>query len=150
MNNLAALDSLRREVADDPNDEAKKAELRAQIESIEFALSGHGEVVLQKGLVIDRIPSEDILIIDPTLIDLSNYRRAKTIAQRVWMTKSDYGKTFGHDVPDGAATFNNRLMIDEPTDAVPASAHFPVGYNVCARARRMRMVPASTHFPVAL
>ena len=117
QDNLAALDSLRREVADDPNDDAKKAELRAQIESIELSLSGQGEVVLQKGLVIDRIPSEDILIIDPTLIDLSNYRRAKTIAQRVWMTKSDYGKTFGHDVPDGAATFNNRLMIDEPTDA---------------------------------
>lgn len=117
QDNLAALDSLRREVADDPNDDAKKAELRAQIESIELSLSGQGEVVLQKGLVIDRVPSEDILIIDPTLIDLSNYRRAKMIAQRVWMTKSDYGKTFGHDVPEGTSTFNNRLMIDEPTDA---------------------------------
>ena len=117
QDNLAALDSLRREVADDPNDEAKKAELQAQINSIEMALSGQGEVVLQKGLVIDRVPSEDILILDPTLIDLSNYRRAKTIAQRVWMTKSDYGRTFGHDVPKEASTYNNRAVLDEPSVA---------------------------------
>lgn len=117
QDNLAALESLRREVTDDPNDEAKKAELRAQIESIELSLSGQGEVVLQKGLVIDRIPSEDILILDPTLIDLSNYRRSKMIAQRVWMTKSDYNRTFGHEVPEGTSTYNNRAVLDETSAA---------------------------------
>ena len=117
QDNLAALESLRREVTDDPNDEAKKAELRAQIESIELSLSGQGEVVLQKGLVIDRIPSEDILILDPTLIDLSNYRRSKRIAQRVWMTKSDYNRTFGHEVPEGTSTYNNRAVLDETSAA---------------------------------
>ena len=115
QDNLAMLDSLRREVADDPNDDAKKAQLQAQINSIELSINGEGEVILQKGLVIDRVPSEDILILDPTLIDLSNYRRAKVIAQRVWLTKSDYSKMFGHEVPDGAASYNTRMMQDEQT-----------------------------------
>ena len=108
QDNLAALEALRGDVADDANNEAKRAELEAQVKSVEDSLHGKGEVVLQKGLVLDRIPSEDVLILDPTLIDLSDYRRAKAIAQRVWMTRDDYRKAFGHSVPDGAVSYANR------------------------------------------
>ena len=110
QDNLARLESLRDEVEDDPNDEAKCAELKAQVQAIEQALSGQGEIVLQKGLVVDRIPSEDVLILDPTLTDLGNYRQAKCITHRVWITRSDYHRMFGHAVPDGTASFNNKLM----------------------------------------
>ena len=108
QDNLAALEALRGDVADDANNDAKRAELETQVRSVEDSLHGKGEVVLQKGLVLDRIPSEDVLILDPTLIDLSDYRRAKAIAQRVWMTRDDYRKAFGHSVPDGAVSYANR------------------------------------------
>ena len=32
--------------------------------------------------------------------------------------------------------------------AVPASAHFPVGYNYLHHAQKISKVPASAHFPV--
>ena len=32
--------------------------------------------------------------------------------------------------------------------SVPASAHFPVGYNCCSKIQSSRSVPASAHFPV--
>lgn len=110
QDNLAKLEALRDEIEDDPSNEEKQAQLKAQIQSIEFSLQGQGEIVLQKGLVVDRIPSEDLLILDPTLTDLGNYRQAKRIAQRVWVTKTDYHALFGHELPDGSATFSNRLV----------------------------------------
>ena len=115
QDNLAKLEALRDEVEDEPNNEEKRAQLKAQVQSVEAALQGRGEIVLQKGLVVDRIPSEDILILDPTLTDLGNYRQAKCIAQRVWVTKNDYHAMFGHELPEGSATFSNRLIETSDT-----------------------------------
>ena len=108
QDNLASLEALRGDVADDANNDAKRAQLSAQVKSIENTMHGGGEVVIQKGIVIDRIPTEDVLILDPTLVSMSDYKRAKCIAQRVWMTRDDYRRSFGHAVPDGAVSYANR------------------------------------------
>lgn len=75
--------------------EAKQAELELQLS----ALQQQAEVNSVSGIVIDRVLTEDIFVIDETIYDFDQYDQAESIAHRVWMTDEQYEQTFGKDVP---------------------------------------------------
>ena len=54
------------------------------------------EVVVEKGMVIDKLLSESVLILDPTIRDFDEYQRASSIAQVMWFDEDRYYETFGY------------------------------------------------------
>src|SRR5690606_18374273 len=63
--------------------EAERQELELQLQALEQQL----EVVAAEGLVIDRVLTEDILILDPTIKDFDYYVEARAIAHGLWFTE---------------------------------------------------------------
>jgi len=78
--------------------EAKEAELAQQI----AALREQAEVTMASGVVLDRVLTEDIFLLDDTLFDFDGYEQADAIAHRVWMTTDRYRDVFGRDAPKSA------------------------------------------------
>lgn len=92
QDNLARIQSLARQVEDDPaGHEAQAEELRQQIE----ALQQQVEVLVEEGLVVDFVNDDDIFILDDALTTFSEYPLAAAIAHRVWMTCEDYEDRYG-------------------------------------------------------
>lgn len=81
--------------------EAKQAELQNQL----AALQEQAEVVAASGVVIDRVLTEDVFILDDTISDFDGYEQAEAIAHRVWMTAEQYKETFGRDTPKSATLY---------------------------------------------
>lgn len=78
--------------------EAKQAELEQQL----TALQQRAEVAVVEGLVIDRILTEDVFLIDDTIYSFDQIDQAEAIAHRVWMTCEQYEETFGREPPQTA------------------------------------------------
>jgi hypothetical protein len=93
--------------------DAKKAELEEQLKALEQKL----EVIASEGLVIDRVLSEDMLVLDEGLRDFDMYPQSRAIAHGIWFTKESYKETFGHDAPATAA------MYSAPTEAKDAQSN---------------------------
>ena len=83
--------------------EAKQGELEQQL----LALQQNPEVSVVEGLVIDRVLSEDVFILDDTIYDFDQYEQAESIAHRVWMTCEQYKQTFGKDAPKTANKYGS-------------------------------------------
>ena len=89
--NLAKLDSDIRMVEDSEGDyEARKAEISAQIASLEAAV----EVVSEEGIVIDRALFEEVLILDDSISDFAEYDQAKAIVHLISMTEDEIKARF--------------------------------------------------------
>jgi len=102
QDNLQRIRHLISEIDDDDSSradlEAKQAELEQQIAAIEQ----QAEVVAVEGIVIDRVLTEDLFILDDTLNDFDGYDEADALAHRVWMTIDKYKQTFGKEPPKTA------------------------------------------------
>lgn len=86
QDNIQRLESLMAQVEDDQqrNDsEAKKREL----EEVLAGLQAQSEVVAAEGLVIDRVPS-DRLLVDPAVEDIWEYETADWMVEKIPMRKS--------------------------------------------------------------
>lgn len=102
QDNLQRIKHLIDEIKEDDDSrcelEAKQGELDQQLRQ----LQEQAEVSTVSGIVIDRVLTEDIFIIDETIYDFDQYDQAETIAHRVWMTEDQYEETFGKEVPKTA------------------------------------------------
>jgi hypothetical protein len=73
--------------------ELKLAELKQAIEGLQGAQQ---EVTVARGIALDFVMSEDVLIVDPSIRSVDDYTRAAALAHRVWMTADQYEQTFGY------------------------------------------------------
>lgn len=89
--------------------EAKHGELEQQLRQ----LQEQAEVNVVEGVVIDRLLTEDIFIIDDTIYDFDQYEQAEAIAHRVWMTSEQYEQTFGKECPKTASRYGPDKREDE-------------------------------------
>lgn len=78
--------------------DAKKLELQEQMES----LRRETEISTVHGMIIDRVLTEDLLILDQTIKDFDYYIEADAIAHGLWVTADKYQDLFGYVLPDGA------------------------------------------------
>lgn len=76
------------------------AELQQTLEG----LKSNSEITVSRGLVLDFVLAEDILILDPSVRELGDYERASAMSHRVWFTRSAYRARFGYE-PKGTRTF---------------------------------------------
>lgn len=73
-------------------EELNLAKLREALAGLET----QQEVVIAKGVAIDFCMSEDVIVIDPSVLAVTDYTRAAAMAHRVWMTPEQYRATFGY------------------------------------------------------
>lgn len=81
--------------------EAKRMELDNSISVLNKRL----ELDRVKTIVIDRILTEDMLILDDTIQDFDYYPDAEALAHGAWMTADKYETMYGYVPPEGAQKF---------------------------------------------
>jgi len=89
--------------ADRAGHEAKQEELSVALR----ALRGSPEARLYKGFAIDRVKTEDVFILDESVVDFHDYVRAERIAHRIFYTQDQWEQTFGTKVPKGAIEYSS-------------------------------------------
>ena len=73
----------------------------AQLKQTLAGLETQQEITVAKGVALDFVMSEDILIIDPSIRAVSDYTRSGAIGHRVWMTADQYRSNFGYECKKG-------------------------------------------------
>jgi hypothetical protein len=95
QDNIARVELLLKQ-ANDPtakaDEETRMAKLRQALEGLE----AKAEVTVARGIALDFVMSEDIVVVDPSIRSIDDYTRAEAIAHRVWMTCDKYEQTFGY------------------------------------------------------
>ncbi len=94
QDNLAKVEMLI-EKASSEDDLNERHRLREELRQSIAGIQAGNEVRLFKGLVIDRVQTEDVLILDDGVIDFDECSRASMIAMAVWMDDDEYEQRFG-------------------------------------------------------
>lgn len=92
QDNLMRLQKLRDELDDTRDTDLKIAQIRETLKG----LQAKAEVNVARGLVLDFVLAEDVIIVDESVLELGDYERAGAIAHRVWMTRDQYKTRFGY------------------------------------------------------
>lgn len=100
QDNLQRLERMRSEL-DDPaagqSTDLKLAELREML----AGLQAQAEVSVSRGLTVDFVLSEDVIVLDDSVLEVGDYNRAGAIAHRVWMTREQYKERFCYAAEKG-------------------------------------------------
>jgi hypothetical protein len=94
QDNIERIKSLLRQVEDpaaQSQHELKLAELHEAVKGLET----QQEVVVARGLALDFVMAEDIIILDESIFSVTDYLQAGAIAHRVWMTDEKVEAQFG-------------------------------------------------------
>lgn len=119
QDNLQHIRALREKVGDpQTTTDADEAKLQAQLDSLEENL----EVVVARGIVVDKLLSENVLVLDASVRDFDAYTEASAIAEKIWMDAATYERTFGYKAPEGAKTYVGIGNDKAPTARDAASA----------------------------
>ncbi len=86
-------------------DSGKLATLRDDIMRQKLAIESNNEVKLYKGFVVDRVKTEDIFILDESIVEADDYVNAAELSHRVWYTDESFEQEFGLKVPKGATRY---------------------------------------------
>jgi hypothetical protein len=87
------------QLLDQSNDPQARTDHELTMAKLKQALAGLGtpqEVKVAKGIALDFVMSEDLVVLDPSIRALGDYKRSAALAQRVWMTCDQYERTFGY------------------------------------------------------
>jgi hypothetical protein len=102
--------------------ELKLAQLRQALEGMQ----SQSEVKVAKGIALDFVMSEDLIVIDPSIRSLSDYTRSAALAHRVWMTPEQYERNFGYK-PKKAKSYTEQ----SGTNVLQAAANADQGTLLC-------------------
>lgn len=99
------------------------AELQQQLSTLEEGK----EKVISSGIVIDKLMTEDVLLLDPTIREFADYTQSSRMAQRVWMDEERFETTFkrcpskqakkwsGNSIPNAAKSEGSNNAEKEST-----------------------------------
>ena len=105
QDNIARIEMLMRKVKDKGENAGEHDAHRGELQQQLAALEQQVEVTAAEGIVLDRVLSEDIFVLDESIKDFDNYPQARAIAHRIWFRDDLYAETFGADPPDDATTY---------------------------------------------
>lgn len=94
QDNIARLQMLAAKLTD-PQSVEENEYTRSQLEQQMAALQQNVEVIAAEGFVLDNVPTEDMLILDPTIVNFDYYVEARRICQGFWFTPEEYEEEFG-------------------------------------------------------
>lgn len=103
QDNLARLQAMR----DQLRDPQACSDIDLQTAKLKEMLAGlqtQAEVIVERGLTLDFVRSEDLLCLDVSVFEFSDYLRSSALAQRTWMTPEGYATEFGYK-PEKAKSF---------------------------------------------
>lgn len=115
---LMRVQSLRDQINDPQacsDTDLKLAELKQTL----AGLASKSEIVIGRGLVLDFVLSEDILILDASVRELGDYPRSSAMAERIWMTRSAFRTRWGFE-PKGkifADVSGNAAVMSSPNSS---------------------------------
>lgn len=102
QDNLKNLDSLRQELLSDGKDpDLLKAKLEEQVKSLEAKV----EVSVAEGIVLDKLLSEHMLILDDSITEFHSIDQAGALAQELWFTEDQYKTALGYAPSSGATRY---------------------------------------------
>jgi hypothetical protein len=123
QDNLARVEALIRQLkkTDDP---AKLAQQRDELHANLQALSSGNEVRIFKGFVVDRMKSEDFLVLDDNVDEFDEYVDARALGHKIWMTVAQARQLFNME-PHGATKYGRPRTDDtQKTDDTPGDEQF--------------------------
>lgn len=82
--------------ANDPQARTDYELTLAKLRQAQEGLATPQEITIGKGVVLDFVMSEDVVVLDASIRSLSDYPRSAALAHRVWMTCEQYEKQFGY------------------------------------------------------
>jgi hypothetical protein len=106
QDNIQRIEALLREIEDPQlanNHELELAKLKEALAGLEV----QQEVKVAKGLPLDFVLSEDILVLDTTIRAITDYQRSSAISHRVWMTATQYKTRFKY-APKSAKKYSEQ------------------------------------------
>lgn len=98
QDNIKRLEDLRASM----NDPQQCSDTDLQVAKYKQTLDGlqggpQSEVMQARGLTLDFVMSEDIVVLDSSVLELGDYERSAAMAHGVWMTREQFKSKFGHD-----------------------------------------------------
>ncbi len=66
----------------------------AQLEQTIAGLQSQAEKAVSRGLVLDFVRPDDMLVLDGSILEITDYRRSEALAHRVWMTREQAKQRF--------------------------------------------------------
>jgi len=121
----ALIEQLKKE--DDPTELARK---RDELRANQKALAAHDEVKIFKGFAVDRLKSEDFLLLDEAIVEFDEYVDARALGQRTWLTVNQAEQLFQMKM-EGATRYGRPRSDDKTANANPENT--PAGEMfVCA------------------
>lgn len=114
QDNLAHLQEIRRDL----DDQQACADMDAQIAELRqtmAGLQGQAEVVVARGLALDFVLSEDVIVVDESVTEIADYERAEALAHRLWMTCERFEEMFGFK-PEKAKRYRERKAGQQQGD----------------------------------
>ena len=132
QDNIASIERLRSETQDQSEcagHDAKLVELRQQ----EKALQSQVEVVVSEGLVIDNVPSEDVIILDSSTREIDEMGQASAIAHRIKMTGAGFKSAFGVKPPGSASMEQPDELSDNKDNKADEDDKIVIVYEVWSK-----------------
>jgi hypothetical protein len=121
----ALIEQLKKE--DDPTELARK---RDELRANQKALASRDEVKIFKGFAVDRLKSEDFLLLDESIVEFDEYVDARALGQRTWLTVNQAEQLFQMKM-EGATRYGRPRSDDKTANANPENT--PAGEMfVCA------------------
>jgi len=116
QDNLERLSRQQQEVTDPAaagDTDLKTAKLRETL----AGLQTQAEAQIVRGVALDFVLPEDIVVLDPSVLEVSDYERSEAIAHRVWMTRDAYRGKFGYDNEKGKSYRAGNGAMQPTTDS---------------------------------
>lgn len=107
QDNLAAIEAQRQRLEDPQACQDADTEI-ARMREMLAGYQAEAEVSVVRGLVLDFVLSEDMLVLDESIRELGDYDRAAAMAHRVWMTRTMFERTFGAKPSDKVKAYREQ------------------------------------------
>lgn len=107
QDNLHAIEAQRQRLEDPQACQDTDTEI-ARLREMLAGYQAEAEVSVVRGLVLDFVLSEDMLILDESIRELGDYDRAAAMAHRVWMTRKMFERTFGAAPSEKVKTYREQ------------------------------------------
>jgi hypothetical protein len=122
---LANIEALTKKLKKE-DDPAKIAVQRDALRANLKALHAHDQIRIFKGFAIDRLKSEDLLILDDSIVEFDEYVDARALGQRTWMTVDQAEALFEMKM-EGATRFGRPRADDKTTQSTAGQDQTPPG-----------------------
>lgn len=102
QDNLERVELAQQDVAD-PKPGVNPELAQAQLAQATQGLQSQAEVKVARGPTLDFCLSEDIIVLDESVREIADYKRARAIAHRIWMTRDQYRQAMGYECDKGTS-----------------------------------------------